>query len=441
VAVLSRLSTSTVDRAVAILVALELTTIVAATTAQFQILSNGRRLRWLLLAALIVAVGAMVANAGRRPGRLRLPAKLGLAFVAVALLSTAWSAAGQLTWPHAVLVGVLLVVLAGIAFAVAGDAARIRLQLEAIVAGASLTALAGAAILALDRHVALEPAEQTYPTRYRGLGGNPDTAALLFAIALPIALAFALRPGPRRWWHAAACALLVGSIAPSASRGALLAAAVGSLAVVLLLGWSRRSQALAVVGIVLVGVAAIGVSKIPKPAHVHTKPKPAFIANAELGLPLDSEPGYLGKSGAGKRTLTTSSGRVTAWKGALRQARDRIVTGYGFATEDRVFVDRYPVFFARRVENAYLGTLLELGIVGLALLLALLVSILAPVPRALRAAGDRAVLVAATGGFVAGLVLATVQSYLYSVGGTGALAVWLAGALVVAATSQIPNEA
>jgi O-antigen ligase len=99
------------------------------------------------------------------------------------------------------------------------------------------------------------------------------------------------------------------------------------------------------------------------------------------------------------------------------------------------------VFFARRVENAYLGTLLELGLVGLALLLALVVSILAPVPRALRLVGDRAVLVAATGGVVAGLVLAAVQSFLYAVGGTGALAFWLVAALLVAATSQIPNEA
>jgi hypothetical protein len=236
--------------------------------------------------------------------------------------------------------------------------------------------------------------------------------------------------------------LLVASIAPSASRGAFLASAIGSLTVVVLVGWSRRSQALAVVAIVLIGAASVGVTKIPKPLQTHDSgtSTPRFLANAEYGLPLDSEPGYLGTTSA-RRTLTTSSGRATAWEGAFRQARERIVTGYGFGTEDRVFIDRYPVFFARRVENAYLGTLLELGLVGLALLLALVVSILAPVPRALRLVGDRAVLVAATGGVVAGLVLAAVQSFLYAVGGTGALAFWLVAALLVAATSQIPNEA
>jgi O-antigen ligase len=383
----------------------------------------------------------MVLQTGRRPRRLGRTAWLAVAFVALAFLSTLWSAAGRLSWPHAALVAVLLVMLAGIGFAVQGDEERIRLQLEGIVGGASLTALAGVAILVVDRHLALEPAQVTYPTRYRGLGGNPDTAALLFGIAVPIALALALRPGPRRWLHAAACVLLVASIAPSASRGALLASAVGSLAVVLLTRWSWRSQTLAVAGIVLVGVVAIGVSKIPKPLNVPPTPDPGFVANADIGLPLDNEPGYLGSGGVGKRSLTTSSGRVTAWEGALRQARERIVAGYGFATEDRVFVDRYPVFFARRVENAYLGTLLQLGVVGLGLLAALLVSILAPVPRALRAARDRAVLVAATGGLVAGLVLAMVQSFLFAVGGTGSLAFWLTAALVVAATSQIPNEA
>jgi hypothetical protein len=394
-----------------------------------------------LFAALIAAVAVMVLQTRRRPRRPGRTAWLAIAFVGLALLSTLWSAAGTLSWPHAALVAALLAVVAGIAFAVQGDEGRIRVQLEGIVGGAALTALAGVAILAFDRHLALQAAQATYPTRYRGLGGNPDTAALLFGIAVPIALALALRPGPRRWWHAAACVLLIGSIAPSASRGALLASAAGSLVVVLLTRWSRRSQALAVAGIVLVGVMAIGVSKIPKPLNGPKKPNPGFVANADIGLPLDNEPGYLGSSTVGKRSLTTSSGRLTAWEGALRQVRDRIVAGYGFATEDKVFVDRYPVFFARRVENAYLGTLLELGIVGLALLLVLLASILAPVPRALRAARDRAVLVGATGGFVAGLVLAVVQSYLFAVGGTGSLAFWLVAALIVAATSQIPNEA
>jgi O-antigen ligase len=441
VAILTRVSTRTVDRVVAVLVALELATIVAATTAQWDILFNGRRVRWLLLAALVVAVGTMVAKSARRPRKVRLPVTLALAFVAVALLSTAWSAAGRLSWPHALLVWVLLAVVGGVGFSVSGDVARIRLQLEAIVAGASLVAIAGVAILAVDRRIALEPAQVAYPTRYRGFGGNPDTAALLLGIVVPIALALALSPGPRRWWHGAACALLVGSIAPSASRGALLAAAVGSLVVVLFAGWSRRRQALAVGGIVLVGVVAIGVSKIPQPLNAPPPAKAGFNANAEIALPLYDDRGYLGNATVGKRSLTTSSGRVTAWEGALRQAHDRLLTGYGFGTEDRVFVDRYPGFFSRRVENAYLATVLELGIAGLALLLALIVSILAPVPRALRTARDRGVVVAATGGFVAGLVIASVQSYLYSVGGTGALAVWLVAALLVAATSQIPNEA
>ena len=40
----------------------------------------------------------------------------------------------------------------------------------------------------------------------------------------------------------------------------------------------------------------------------------------------------------------TSSGRTQAWRGAIGQAEQRPVVGYGFGTESRVFIDRWSGF-------------------------------------------------------------------------------------------------
>jgi O-antigen ligase len=420
---------------VAALVALDLSAIVAATSADYGVLSFDRAARWFLFGALVVAVVVLLVRTRVWPRRIELPVSLAVGIVALALLSTAWSVAGSLTFPHAASLGALLVVAGGTAYALRGDRGGLALLLAAVVAGAFLVAVAGIAMLIVARHIALEPAEVSYPTRYRGLGGNPDTAALLLSIALPLALAFALRGRHRRLaWLAVA--LFVGSIAPSGSRGALLAAVGGSLVTLGLLFESWRPRLVGAAVVVAVAIVAVGVSKIPQtlPAQPAPHGKATFSPNADKIQPLNTEPGFGTGSGA-VRSLTSSSGRIVAWTGALRQARDRIVTGFGFGTENRVFVDRYPVFYATRVENAYLGTFLELGLVGLALLLALVGAILARAIGAVRAGGDRLLLAGAGGSFVAGLLLAGVQSYVWSVGGTGSLALWLVAGLLVAASA------
>jgi O-antigen ligase len=432
------------DRLVAALVALELLVIVGASSAERIVLRTDLRLRWLLLGALVLTTGALLARERTTPRRLVLPVTLGGAFVVLALLSGAWSAAASMTLPRALAIALLFFVVVGIAFAMRNQPERLAVQLEGIVGGAVLVALAGLVMLAVDRTAAIEPAQVSYPARFRGFGGNPDTAALLFAIALPIALAFALRSGPRRWLHAAACALLIGSVAPSGSRGALLGAILGALVVILLVKWTWRRRWIATALVVIVALGAVGVSELPQPvpSGQHARAKRVFDQNAEKGLPLDSEPGYGRPTKVFVRSLTTSSGRITAWRGAIRQAGDRIVLGYGFGTEKKVFVDRYPIFYSQRVEDAYLGTLLELGLGGLALLLALFASIAAPIPRAARIVADRTALAGAAGAFAAGLVLATVQSFPFSVGGTGALAFWLAAAVLVAlAAGSAPTGA
>src|SRR5207253_10666321 len=120
-------------------------------------------------------------------------------------------------------------------------------------------------------------------------------------------------------------------------------------------------------------------------------------------------------------------GRLPAWRGAVEQAAQRPLEGYGFGTEERVFVDRYYPFLSDRPENSYIGMLLQLGAVGLLAFLALVGSIAWQGVRVLsrlrpdqRPAGAACLAVVA-----AGLVIAIAQSYITSVGSPPTAPFWL----------------
>jgi O-antigen ligase len=134
------------------------------------------------------------------------------------------------------------------------------------------------------------------------------------------------------------------------------------------------------------------------------------------------------------RPLTGSSGRTQAWRGALRQAADRPVAGYGFGTEPDVFVDRYVGFNSGVPENSYVGLALQLGALGLAAFAALCALLLVPALRALRGldATRRGLTAAAAGGLVGGLGLAFFQSYVYAAGNNATAALWICAFLLPA---------
>jgi O-antigen ligase len=244
----------------------------------------------------------------------------------------------------------------------------------------------------------------------------------------------------------ASLALLLSSIALSGSRGALAAVFTG-LAVYALL--ARRP--LVIGAAVALAGATLALSVLPSPASSNPPqptgqdPAPAVVTPA---------PGYLdanlqgprlqddiGHPGAGvadttrrERTLSGSSGRTEAWRGALGLAADRPLVGYGFGTEDRTFVDRYVFFNSNLPENSYIGILLQLGLVGLALLLALAVALVWPTLRR----NSRRLVAAATASFAAALVLAFFQSYLYAAGNAATITAWVcafAASAVAAARS------
>lgn len=410
---------------------------VAATVVAFALGSSsvhwvdvaGRDARWVVLFVLLACVfGLFVLRVAWSRSRPFLPAAW---LLLLALVSTAWSVDSRLTAGRAASLGVLFLT----AFLLATSAASLALierVLVGILVGAVIVALLGLLVLALDKSAALQPASAGVPTRFRGLGEDSNTAPLLYAVVLPIAAWGVVRGGRlyRRVAAAAAFVLLDASIVAAISRGALAACFAGVLIVALAgpRAWAERGSYVAVT-LALAGLS-FGIAAIPSPpsgvqAQAHaaaTAPRAARgFVDAEAATPLSDEIGG-------------ASGRLAAWRGALRQADRRPVAGYGFGTENRVFIDRYKSFSDAYVQNSYIGLLLQIGLVGLATFLVLALLWLARAVRAYDRLGerDRFALVACVGVVVAGLAAAVVQSYLTSVGNVATATFWI-GAFLLAA--------
>lgn len=382
----------------------------------------------------------------KRERGVRLDAWLALAIAlpGLALLSSLWSPVSGLTAARALTVVALFVTAAAIAYGIGDRAEAVARVLLAVLAAAVVVALLGLLHLWADPDSATVPATIGTPVRYNGLGGNPNTMSMLLALTVPLAVWAFLESG-RRGKIAAGLAfvLLDGSIVASGSRGAILGAFVGTLALGLSLG--RRPQVLRVAGFAaLVLVANAALTQVPQPAKKDPILNPEFGAREPLGpadaqfiLPLESEIDFPGLGAKAKqRRLFETSGRLTAAAGALEQAAERPIVGYGFGTEERAFVDRYYNFTAERVENAYVAMVLQLGLVGAAILLGFLGLTAARGLRLIRRLDgySRRVAAAALGVFAAGLVLGGTQSFMTSVGSPATAPFWLATFLLGGAT-------
>jgi O-antigen ligase len=442
------------DLAVPVVLACTVFALACGSSSVTQLAQAGRPLRWV---ALFVLLALAAACAYVRGGlRLALPTSVlvaAAAFALLALVSTLWSVDQRLTAGRAVSIAVLLAAAAALGQVAALDARAAERILLGVLAGAAAVALAGLLVLAFDHAAAVESATPDLPARYQGLGENPDTAALLLAVCFPLVagLLFRLR-GRRALVLVAALALLLdGSVVASGSRGSLIAGFVGVLVVVATARVSMRARALAGVGAAVLLAVSIVIALAPKSkgytaqqlaaqkaeaaasAAKHAGSKPPRYVNVEGPLPLDSDIGtLLAGTGQATRTFFGLSGRGVAWRGALDQADERPVLGYGFGTENHVFVDRYALFVSGLVEDSYIGIDLQLGAVGLVALLALAGTLLAAAARS-RLPREAA---APAGVLVVGLALGFVQSYLYSAGNIGTLTVWTCGFVGAAALAR-----
>ena len=230
--------------------------------------------------------------------------------------------------------------------------------------------------------------------RYNGIGGNPNTMAMLIALVLPLVagrLAEARARAPEGRRRLAVPCSLDGSLVASGSRGALVA------------GLGRRARALAAalaparrarrarrrlwpsrcaaVAVRAIAGAAAGGSRTRSSRRHSCRLDAAAQSARRTAEPAARERDRLAEArrGAAAHAALLRLERPRAMRGAERSTRrsTRPLLGYGFGTEERVFVDRYYLHYSDRAENAYLGTLLQLGLVGLALLLAALVAALA----------------------------------------------------------------
>ena len=402
----------------------------------------GRALRFWLLLELVVVTWAYLA--WRAPRRLPTGAPfvaLG-GFLALAVASVLWSARTHSTEKRAL--AFLALALAGYALAAtgAGRLEVVRRVLEALVAAAAIVALIGLYVLWVSHDQAVQSASLQYPARYRGMGQNPNTVPLLLAPALPLALWLWTESRSRagRVLLAAAVLLFDGSIVASGSRGALIAALVGTAVwlVTLRRAWRLRLALLAAAAAVF--AADVGITQIPKPlspspeAHRATGPH-RVVRDAELLLPLEDEIGRPGKNAPPiRRTLFGTSGRARAWDAALHQVARRPVAGYGFGTEAQVFVDRYYGFDSTVPENSYIGVALQLGIAGFVAFVAVLAAVVWFGVLALRRSSGAALAAAraCAAAVAGGLVLGLTQSYLTSPGNLASPAVWIAALLLPA---------
>src|SRR5207249_3841395 len=128
-----------------------------------------------LVALTMLAVG----YAWTRPGRLdRAVIATASAFVAVAVVSAAWSVEPHHTLATAAAFAAVLVVAA--TFARSADREAQRRLLWAVLCGAVVVAVAGLLAAVISPHEAVQAATGSVGRRYRGIGVNPNTDAMLF---------------------------------------------------------------------------------------------------------------------------------------------------------------------------------------------------------------------------------------------------------------------
>jgi hypothetical protein len=438
-------------------------------------------LRWGGLAA-FVALALLLAAA--RPGRGRrsgVVAALAASLAGLALVSATWSPYPRLTLERGATFVLALVGAGALAVAATGRPALVRATAAVIVALSAAVAVGGFVLLALDRDQALQGATDDSPVRLQGIGMNPNTASLLYSFTVVLALWLALEARSRggRLLAGLATVVIGASLFASGSRGATVASFLG---IVLFFAARdatvvrRAALVAATVAVYVVGVsssnfrslqpefvtavkahpaqtpAAGGPTEQPLPPPRQGKQLAPGVVLADVGpvgtrwrraLPFvrpnfpydvyqigfERGPGTFQPAQTG---IFRGSGRVQVWKGALDEIEKRPFLGFGFGLEEQVFVDRYYAFEGSRPENAYLGWLLQLGLVGTILFAALGAALVVVGLRRSRSA-ERAAL---AGAVLAGFAVSVMQSWVYSVGNLATLPFWVVAGLLVAAAAS-----
>jgi O-antigen ligase len=435
------------DAAVPFVIAACVLAAAAASSIRADLDSVGRPARWLLIGLLLAFALVRAALCGR-DWRFPRPTAIALAvFCGLGLVSIAWSVHPRGTLERAVGEVVVLAALGLLAGCIASLPSLGERMLDGVLAAATVVAFAGFVYWLVEPSSASIAATTEYPSRYQGIEQNPNTAALLLAIGMPLALrrALAARTGAARVAFVLLAAVFAASISAAGSRGALAAGFLALLVVVALAPLRVRVRA----GLAALVVAGLVVSAwamtIPKALPAPTATAPTLesdvasrrhAVDAERYLPLGQEignPWWTHRAGTSKRSLFNTSVRLRALRGSVRLALGRPVLGYGFGAEQWAFFNRYYAFNSGNPENGYVGIFLQIGIIGLVLFVTVLALCFVPGVRACLRAVRSGVPLAAVGAAAAGLLLGVSQSFFHGPGGIAYVAFWTS--LLVAAVS------
>ncbi|HET8651941.1 MAG TPA: O-antigen ligase family protein [Gaiellaceae bacterium] len=339
-----------------------------------------------LLPMLVVGVFLEVVSLGGL-GLVPLIAPVGLLFLLAAALrpGTEIRVGAPLVWAFAYAIwayasGLWTVSLDGTAYLIASLAISVvymlcfaalldnERELERVLYAFTFAALAiGAFAIGV---FALGFSESLTEGRSTGGTGDPNVFAAYQVVALPLAVVLADR-AQKRWERVVvygAILAVIGSVLTSVSRGGVLT--LTALTLLLLVAPARtffrsaRHKAIFATAAVIaatVSLAASGDQILPR---------------------LESVFG----DDAAETAASRGSGRLEFWAAAWRSAHERPLNGLGYGAfrdvSNELIVDTPGVSFQHfelrpggsRVHSAYLGSLAELGIVGLALFLGLLCS-------------------------------------------------------------------
>jgi exopolysaccharide production protein ExoQ len=331
-------------------------------------------------------------------------------FVILAFASTAWSVDRAVTFQQSFALLFLTGLVALLVRDRWADGSRIVEDL-----GVAFTLLTASAIVSLGLVAAGYSGARAFNLRVQGLYNNPNALGYLTAIAIPLGIACYL--STRRKWYLVGVVPLSVALVGCQSRTALVSVVVG----VLWLVARRGAQTSAKMTLATVALGAVLIVGAPVFAF-HT---PSFISTTEARF----------ENGGGTGLLNS---RTIAWSDAVGLWRKQPLEGYGFQAGEALFAEDFNngqlSFAAVVVHNSYLQVLLELGLLGLLVLLVTIVGVFVPVLfRAARGHPGSPFV----GVVVTGLAVQITESAMF---GTGQPYPWVFWLAVCAAALAVPDR-
>jgi O-antigen ligase len=210
------------------------------------------------------------------------------------------------------------------------------------------------------------PSSESYYGRYTGLGFNPGDLALILALSLPISLYLAARDEGWRfrvWFYGAHLVLAISAILLTASRGGLIASSGALLMVPVAFSQLTRGQK--TVGLTLVALLGVGAGFVV--------PQSSWSRLSTIGTEVSS--GTLNE-----RTMIWQAGWVVFGQSPFRGVgaaafAPSIEHALGMPFHGSSMNDGGPVNVELVAHNTFISVLVEQGVVGFALFLGILLTL------------------------------------------------------------------